>query len=123
MRKTKVLVALSFMVLVTPMVMGATITLANVTANPGGVKNRLDGDGSYTLANKEEYAVTTFQATDKTTGQINNIAGNKNGLNWSATLNCGPATYNPCEAKLYFLDAKGKAQEAKDTNNKDQAVK
>ena len=53
MRKTKALVALCFMLLVTPIVMGVPTVTMTVTPNPGGLKNTLLGSGTYMMGKNE----------------------------------------------------------------------
>ena len=56
MRKTKSLVALGFALLVTPMLMGATVNFSAITPNPGGKANTLAANGTFTLGNNEKAA-------------------------------------------------------------------
>ena len=105
MRKTRALVAVAFVLLATPMLMGATITMPTVTP----AKGSLSGNGIWSVDAKagETYYAIEFRSYVKGTQNIIGGAGAPVGGNWSATVSpIAASTYNPTKAKLYYADAR-----------------
>ena len=105
MRKTKALVALCFMLLVTPIVMGVPTVTMTVTPNPGGLKNTLLGSGTYMMGKNETLTKIMYIATLKGTQQTTQLDATITGANWSSTLTVAAATYNPSSNTIYWVDA------------------
>ena len=125
MRKTRALVAVAFMLLVTPMLMGATVSITAVTPNPGKQANTLAANGAFALGANEKIMYINFAAVVKNSNPVQaNIVGASTANNtWTASLLVAPTTYNPCIPTLYYSDANNNMQTAKDTNTTDQVVK
>ena len=125
MRKTRALVALGFALLVTPMLMGATISFTAINANPGGQASVLAAKGTIALGANENRQSVIFTVTVKNSNpvQVNGVGATSDDTTWSASMSAAANTYNPCNARLIYVDANGLMQQATDQNVTDQVVK
>ena len=127
MRKMRALVALGFALLVTPMLMGAKISLDKVTPNPGAVNGTMSASGTWSVDTTagETFVGIQFTSYLKGTQQFVGGPGTPAGGNWTASLSSiGAGTYNPSQVILYFNDAKGNPQQTAPVKNTlDQVVK
>ena len=120
MRRTRMLVAICFVLIVTPMLMGARAVGIVVMPNPGGNKGEINGNGFYTLENTDNFTKVEYIATNSGTLVDKKGEDATGGGSWTKTLLAVPAgTYNPNVATLYYTD--GNAQigtlDTTDTNN------
>ena len=125
MRKTRALVAVAFVLLVMPMLMGATITITAINPNPNKMANTLAANGSYTLANGESTTSFYFMAYLKGTTQTTGLAPTPDAAKktWTVSLTVAPVTYNPCWVFLFYKDVNNMPQATNDSNKMDQVVK
>ena len=116
MRKMRALVAICFMLLVTPILMGADITLVTVTA----AKGSLSGNGAWSVDAKAGEKYYGIQFVGYVKGTTNYIGGNgaPAGANWSATVSpIAAGTYNPTQVILFYYDGKNVRQQTPPTKN------
>ena len=110
MRKTRMLVAICFVLIVTPMLMGARFIALVVTTNPGGVKGQIQGAGAYGLENTDTFMQVNYTATNSGTGATPNFNDATGGGNWTVLLPVFAGTYNPNKATLYYVDGNNNMQ-------------
>jgi hypothetical protein len=125
MRQKRYAVALSFLLLVVPVVlaqMAPSISLS-ITPNPKKMPGKLLGEGTWDLAGQGTLVSITFETELKGTGQVISKPATINGKLWEATLTVAPGTYNPSRAIMRYVDAAKKSQSMTVPNNNDQIVK
>ena len=119
MRKTRMLVAICFVLIVTPILMGARFLSLGVTANPGGVKGSIQGDGTYTLNKTDKFVRVNYTATNSVTKAMPSFNDATGGGKFKVTMTVPAGTYNPNDATLYYMDDKNVLQTlpVQDTTN------
>ena len=122
MRKTQRLVAICFVLIVTPMLMGARSITWMVTANPGGFKGQIQGSGAYTLDNTDKFMKMNYTTTNSGTGATPKGDDATGGGTWKVTLAVPAGTYNPNTATMYYADGNNKLQTFPSTINNNYAV-
>lgn len=105
MRKMRILVAMCFLLIVTPMLMGARSITWSVTTNPGGNKGQIQGSGSYTLNATDTFVVMEYVSTNLGTAVQYKGADGTGGGTWSRTLTVPAGMYSPNTVTMYYNDA------------------
>jgi len=97
------LVCASALLLVVPLLMGATCTLTEATANPNNIPNRLDEKGTYNLGQNEFFLVIFGCAKLTGTNQTTTVDARTDQQNktWSATLQLAAGEYE-CYGALFY---------------------
>ena len=124
MRRTRMLVAICFVLIVTPMLLGAHAIGIVVTPNPGGNKGQIKGEGFYTLDATDTFVMVTYATTDSGTGITTSANDATGGGGWAKTILAIPAgTYNPNKATLFYTDVNNKVQNFPTTDKNNYVVK
>jgi hypothetical protein len=107
MRKMRMLIATCFVLIVTPMLMGARSITWSVTPNPGGVLGKIQAGGSYTIDMTDTFVVVNYETANMQLGKMYSGADGAGGGTWSCTLTVPAGPYSPNKATLYYKDANG----------------
>lgn len=110
MRKMRLLVAICFALIVTPMLMGARQITWSVTTNPGGIKGQIQAGGNYTLENTDKFMKVNYTTTNVGTGATPSLDDATGGGTWKVLQTVPAGTYNPNKATVYYADGNNNMQ-------------